>query len=477
MTEQPGPSGATIARSDHGLSERRTLYAAVWRWHFYAGVYVAPFLVLLPLTGLVMLAAQPLERWQLGGLLTNAPGERQASHQARLEAAQAAIPGGAVVRYQPGRTRADVTRVTVSVAGQPHTVFVDAGTAWVRGVVEDGRLLPVIANRLHATLLLGDLGDRLIEVAASLGMLLLASGAYLWLPQSTALWRPLRIGRETPRAVWRDLHKATGALLLPALAFYLLSGLAWTGVWGGKLVQAWSTLGAARAAPGAAAEHVHGSSRRAQGALNAGATSVVPWNLEQARLPSSAVPGASAARQPIQLDEAIAIARREGMGERFWVGLPAGDDGVYTIAQTAMNGDVTDPTRELVIHVDRYSGAVVGRASWNDYDLLARAMAAGVPLHQGSLGAWSLAGAGAVCLATLTLSVSGIVMWWLRRPTRVFRLAAPPRAKLGHVPLALGATVVLLGVLFPLAGATLIAVVLLEWAVVRHVSALRRLLS
>ena len=35
------------------LSSR--FYAAAWRWHFYAGLFVAPFLVMLALTGLVML--------------------------------------------------------------------------------------------------------------------------------------------------------------------------------------------------------------------------------------------------------------------------------------------------------------------------------------------------------------------------------------------------------------------------------------
>ena len=30
------------------------LYFAVWRWHFYAGLYVIPFLIMLAITGIVM---------------------------------------------------------------------------------------------------------------------------------------------------------------------------------------------------------------------------------------------------------------------------------------------------------------------------------------------------------------------------------------------------------------------------------------
>jgi uncharacterized iron-regulated membrane protein len=459
----------TTVEAGEGSSKRQKLHAAVWRWHFYAGIFVAPFLVMLPLTGLVMLAAGPLERWQLGPMLRNTPGDGAATHQARLDAARAAIRGGIAVRYLPGRTSAEATRVTVTVAGEPYSVFVDAGTARVRGVVQDSRLLHEVAHRIHGTLLMGDWGDRVVEVAASLGILLIVSGIYLWLPRSGGFRRAWRIGRETPRIAWRDLHKATGAALAPMLGFYLVSGLAWTGVWGEKFVQAWSTLSAAQATP-------RGSASRTHGALDAGTTRVVPWNLEQAPMPTSAANG-RVLGEGVTLDDAVAVARREGIGARFWVGLPDDERGVYTIAQTALNGDVTDPTRELLVHVDRYSGAVVGRTGWNDYDRVARAMAAGIPLHMGSLGGWNLVGAAAVCLATAMLGISGLVTWWLRRPARAFRLAAPPLPARVDVPLATWATAAILGILFPLAGATLVAVALLDWAVVSRVSVLKRALS
>ncbi|MFN8096448.1 MAG: PepSY domain-containing protein [Vicinamibacteria bacterium] len=468
---QNSRDGGDVGRLAQAAGQRRALYAAVWRWHFYAGIFVAPFLLLLPLTGLVMLAAGPIERWQLGGMMSNRPGgSLAATHQARLEAARAALPGAVVVRYQPGRTAADATRVTLSARGGPHSVFVDAGTGLVLGAVKDSRLLPTIAQALHGSLLLGAFGDGLVEVAASLGMLLLVSGLYLWFPQGTGFWLSLRVGRENRRVAWRDLHKATGAVLSPALAFYLLSGLAWTQVWGGELVQGWSTLGAARAARRGAGEHKHG-------ALNVGPGRVVPWSLEQTPLPAPASVGERARATPVSLDAVIAAAQREGIGDRFFVGRPEGADGVWTVAQTAMNADVTDPRRELLVHVDAYSGEVIGRAGWDDYGLVARGMSAGVPMHMGALGGLNLAGAAGVSLATLLLGLSGLVTWWLRRPARAFRLAAPPRPALARVPAATWITAVVLGVVFPLAGATLVAVALLDWALVRRLPALGRALS
>ena len=448
------------------VQERKVLYAAVWRWHFYAGLYVAPFLILLALTGLVMLAEGPIERWQLGALLVNTPGGTATSHQARLDAARSAFPNAAFVRYQPGRDNAEATRVTVTIDDRPHTIFVDASTGQVRGIVDDGHRIGVAANLLHGTLLLGAWGDRLIEIAASLGILLLVSGVYLWFPKGTPFWQSFRMTGGSRRLAWRDFHKTTGAILAPVLALQLISGLAWTDVWGGQFVQAWNTLLATTAAPGQSAAHHE--------TLNAGSSKVVPWNLEQTPLPSSSP---QVGHDGVTIDAAIAAAQREGIGQRFFVGVPSGVDGIWTIAQTGLNKDITDPTQELTVHVDQHTGNVVGRGGWNEYSPMARALASGIPLHMGSLGSWNLVGASLVCLSVIALSLSGLVMWWLRRPARGWRLAAPPRPDPARVPLVTWATAAILSVLFPLAGATLVAVAILDWTLVRRVPALRQLLD
>jgi uncharacterized iron-regulated membrane protein len=448
------------------VHERKVLHAAVWRWHFYAGLYVAPFLMLLAITGLVMLAKEPIERWQFGALLTNTSGGSPTLHQARLDAARSAFPNATIVRYQPGRDSSEVTRVTVTIDGRPHTVFVDASTGQIRGIVDDGHRIGVVAGLLHGTLLMGPWGDRLIEIAASLGILLIVSGVYLWFPKRTPFWQSIRMSGGG-RLAWRNLHKTTGVVLAPVLAFYLLSGLVWTDVWGEQFVQAWSTLRAAKAPPGESAAHTHET-------LNAGSGKVVPWNLEQTPLPPSS---AHAGHDRITLDAAIAVAQREGIGQRFWVGVPGGIDGIWTIAQTAMNDDITDPTQELTVHVDQYTAAVVGRGGWNDYTLMARAVAAGIPLHTGSLGWWNLLGASVVCLSVIALSLSGLVMWWLRRPARGWQLAAPPRPDPARVPLVTWAAALVLGVMFPLGGAAIVGVAVLDWTLVRRVALIRQLLN
>lgn len=458
----------------HDVHERKSLYAAVWRWHFYAGLYVAPFLMVLALTGFVMLARDPIERWQLGALQTSSAGA-PASHQAQLDAVRAAVPDAVLVRYQPGRNRREATRVAATIGDRPQTVFVDANTAQVRGTMDDGRRIGMVAEKIHGTLLIGTFGDRLIEIGASLGVLLIVSGLYMWFPRrGVPFVHAFRISSGSRRLAWRDVHKVTGAVLAPVLAFYLISGLAWTGIWGERYVQAWSTLALTTAPPADAATAVSDATPHTHDALNAGSSKVVPWNLEQTPMPSAS---SHAGHERITLDAAIAVAHEAGIGQRFWVGLPTGENGVWTVAQTAMNGDITDPTQELTVHVDPHTGAVVGRAGWREYAPTAKAMAAGIPLHEGMLGWWNLAATSLVCAAVMALSVSGVVMWWLRRPARGWRLAAPPRSELARVPAVTWVTAAILSVLFPLAGITIFGIAVLDWVLVRRVAALRQLLN
>ncbi|MNY68561.1 hypothetical protein D3C86_2063470 [compost metagenome] len=73
-----------------------------------------------------------------------------------------------------------------------------------------------------------------------------------------------------------------------------------------------------------------------------------------------------------------------------------------------------------------------------------------------------------ICLMILLSAVSGVVMWWKRRPQGSF--GVPP---LRHdLPKWKTAIVIMLGlgVAFPLVGASLLAVWLLDWGVLSRFS-------
>ena len=40
------------------------LYRTIWRWHFYAGLFVLPFIMVLSLTGSIYLFKPQIDRWE-----------------------------------------------------------------------------------------------------------------------------------------------------------------------------------------------------------------------------------------------------------------------------------------------------------------------------------------------------------------------------------------------------------------------------
>ena len=115
--------------------------------------------------------------------------------------------------------------------------------------------------------------------------------------------------------------------------------------------------------------------------------------------------------------------------------------------------------------------------SFADYSPMAQFMAVGIALHQGDLGLWSAWLNVVFCLAVVFVCVSGVVMWWKRRPVRAGRLVAP-MAPADAALWKSGAVVMLLvAVAFPLSGAVLVGVLLLDALLLTRLPALKRRLS
>lgn len=447
-------------------------YYLAWRWHFYAGLYVAPFLIMLATTGLIMLWISMLAG--VGGdRVTVTPGTTPMAVSALQSAAEATVPGdGPATQYVEPRDAGHgaVFAVngadgSVGVVINPYTAEVLKTFAWRAGWYD-------FATDIHGSLLLGTFGDRLIEIAASLGVVLVVSGLYLHWPRKGA-----QHGFAVPRlaargrSLWRSIHGVTGLWVSLILMAFLVSGLSWAGIWGDRMVQAWSTFPAQKwdAVPLSDATHA---------SMNHGAAKEVPWGLEKTPMPASgSLAGAAAIDGPVEIDSVVAFARSLGMVDRFQINLPSGATGVWTISHDSMSNDGPNPAADRTIHIDRHTGNVLADVRYADYSAYAKAMAWGIALHEGDMGAWNVALNTLFCLAILLMSVSGLVMWWKRRPQGAGRLAAPPRPR--DLPLWKGAVAILvvLGVMFPLAGLTLLAVVVLDATLLRLMPGLKRALS
>lgn len=445
------------------------LYFAAWRWHFYAGLYVIPFMLMLAITGLIMLWVSSVTELN-GERATIAPGTTLLPVSALQTAAEAAVPGATATQYiapmGPDRVAAFALaagETTTGVTLNPYTGEVVETFPWRAGWYD-------FASDIHGTLLIGDTGDWLIEVAASLALLLTVTGIYLHWPRNGTTWgKALTIQRSQGRAFWKSLHGAIGLWISAILIVFLISGLSWAGLWGAKFVQAWNTFPAEKwEAPLSDATHA---------SMNHGAEKEVPWTLEQTPLPlSGSLAGTTAITGPVTIDTVAGFAGTLGFDRRFQLNLPAGNTGVWTISHDSMSNDGPNPAADRTIHIDQYTGNVLADVRYADYSVYAKAMAWGIAFHEGDLGAWNLALNTVFCLSLILVSVSGLVLWLKRRPSAA-RLGAPPRP--ADIPYAKGALLITLGLslAFPMLGLTLLAVILLDLLVLSAVPPLKRLVS
>lgn len=446
-------------------------YFIAWRWHFYAGLYVIPFLLMLATTGLIMLWVS----WSAGvggERIAVTPQAETLAVSSLQSAAVSAVPGGTVVQYMEPLA-ADRVAVFVVAAGEdktgvalnPYTAEVLHTFPWRAGWYD-------FINKIHGTLLLGTFGDRMIEIAASLAIVMVASGLYLHWPRNGSTWREAFVPRLSARgrAFWKSLHGVVGFWISLVLVVFLVSGLSWAGIWGERIVQAWNTFPAEKvAAPLSDATHA---------SMNHDGHHEVPWGLEQTPMPESgSLAGAHAIDGEVTVDLVAEFARGLGFVGRFQINLPADAEGVWTISHDSMSNDGPNPSADRTIHIDQYTGNVLADVRFADYSPYAKAMAWGIAFHEGDLGVWNLALNTLFCLSVITVTLSGLVMWWKRRPERAGRLAAPPRPR--DLPLWKGAAivVVVLGAIFPLAGAAILAVLLVDATLLRVMPGLKKALS
>ncbi len=438
-----------------------SLHRRVWRWHFFAGLLCLPFIFLLALTGAVYLFNKQIDDVVHADLLL------------RPTATASTLPPGQLVeqalRAEPGVARALIwppdARHTVQVdvqqqGGAVRQVFLDPASGAVLGsLVESERLMPLV-KRIHSLTVAGNAGNALIEIVAGWVIVLVLSGAYLWWPRG----RKTGVLRIRPQASgrvwWRDLHAVTGAFAAVVILFLALTGMPWSLVWGAQ-VNGWLTsqglgtpVGVWFGAP--------------KSNVPMSTLGQVSWSLEQQAMPASTPPAhhghdaaahaAPAQQGAIGIDRAAAAFSAAGLQGGYRLVLPNGLDGVYSA--------VRQRSADLglrVIHLDQYSGRVLQDIGPQDVGAVARLTDWGISVHQGleyGLPNQLLMLAG--CLALMLLCVSGVVLWWKRRPAG--RLAAPPRKDGDRLALGVIVIAVCLGLVFPLLGASMLAAALVDAA-------------
>jgi len=437
-----------------------SFYNLAWRWHFYAGLFVAPFMIMLSLTGIIYLFKPQLDNLMYSDLLHVTPSHHQLSAEQLQQRVLSHFPQAAVSKYFPPLNAEGSAQFVVQQDGHEVNVFVDPYRGEILGTQDAKFNLQAIARLIHGELMIGTIGDRLVELAAGWGIMLVVSGLYLWWPRGKSpagvLWPRFT---KRGRVLWRDLHAVTGFWGSVFLLFMLLSGMAWTGMWGKQYAELWNTF------PAAMWNDVPKSDRQA-GELNTGKVQTVPWALENTPMPVSTGEHAehmnhgnmhaAPAAPKVSLQQVVNIATERGIEPGYSITQPKTADGVFTVSVFA-----DDPRNDATLHIDQYTGKVLADVRWSDYSTVSKATELSVMLHEGKFFGWlNQLLILLVCLMILLGSISGLVIWWKRRPTG--GLGVPP---LRHdLPRWKAAMVIMFGlaVAFPLVGASLVVVYVVD---------------
>ncbi|UVL14811.1 PepSY domain-containing protein [Pseudomonas atacamensis] len=441
-------------------------YNLAWRWHFYAGLFVAPFMVMLALTGIIYLFKPQLDLLMYSSLLEVPAGHHTVPADDLLQRVKAAYPQGQVTQYLPPVNAERSAQFVVKNAGHELNVFVDPYHGDILGEQDAKQNLQAIARAIHGELMIGTVGDRLIEMAAGWGVVLVVSGLFLWWPRGQAagiLWPRLS---SRGRLLWRDLHAVTGFWGATLLLVMLLSGMTWTGFWGKQYAQVWNVF------PAAMWDNVPTSDIEAR-SLNSATRQTVPWAMENTPMPMSGDHAehmnhgnahAGPAAPEVSLQDVQNIASERKVEPGYSITLPTTATGVFTIAVFA-----DDPRNDATLHIDQYTGKVLADVRFEHYGTVARATEIGVMLHEGKMfGTFNQIVVLLICLMILLSAVSGVVIWWKRRPEGKFGVP-PLRHDLPTWKTGV-AIMLVLAVVFPLVGASLLFVWLLDRFVLPRVA-------
>ena len=445
------------------------VYRAVWRWHFYAGLLVLPFLIWLAVTGGLFVFKDTIDDVFHRELRFASTSTQPLQPSSQLIAAALNAHPGSFVKYTGPATPGRTAEVGIATAQGRLLVYVDPKEGTVRGALPEGGSVAWTIRKLHSLKYFGSIARGAIEIAAGWAILLVLTGLYLWWPRGRTQGVVSVRGTPTQRVFWRDLHAVTGLFVGAALLFLAITGMPWSVFWGAKANEL--ANGHNFGYPAGVRVQVPMSQAR----LSDHTTTA--WSLQQAQIPQSgpapadqdahaghaghaaampASPAPTPADGALGWDAAIAIFDRLGIAQGYTVQPPKGPTGVYSASLYPHDLD-----QQRVIHIDQYSGLPLVDMRYQDYGPLGRWLEWGINVHLGQeFGVLNQVVLVMACLAIVLLCVSAGTMWWKRRPAKGW--GVPPQPQDARSLWGVTALLAVGGVLFPLVGASFLVIALLD---------------
>ncbi|WP_344928840.1 PepSY domain-containing protein [Aquimarina addita] len=408
------------------MQKNQKLNKWLWKWHFIAGMVSLPFILILSITGIIYLFKAdyeaPKQKDVKEVIVQGTPISLQ--EQWKIAKTHATKKPNAVII--PTATN-QATEFVSGRFGGKSSLYVNPYTGEVSGVITPKDSVMFTVRKLHGELLLGGFGTKIVELIACWMIVLILTGIYVWWPgrgwQLKGFFIP-RTGVDK-RTFYRDLHSITGFWVSILLMMILAGGLPWTDVFGSNF----KTL---------------------QKVTNTGYPST--WDARKLQSNTTEAP-----QDFISLDQMMVKATSLNLSGDVAITFPKGPNGVYSVSNT----NPMDLASQKKVHFDAYTGKQLLANHWDDVGILMQGRMWFMAFHQGEFGTWNWVLMLLTSIALTVMSIAAIVSYVLRKKPKKWGVPKVPASfKVGYGIVVL---LIILSVVFPLFGGSLIIIIGVEY--------------
>ncbi|MCG3402027.1 PepSY domain-containing protein [Staphylococcus massiliensis] len=422
------------------------------RLHIYAAFFIAPLLITLTISGIGYLYFQDVEKQIYHEALFE--DSHQSSEQSMKDAVKEIehkYQGYQIDKVMILDNRYN-DRVEISNQdGDTKYVFLDKD----HQIVTDQNARWTYANIMrdfHSSLLTRNtVLNYLVELTACWTIFMIVSGLYMLFKK--------RIHKQNAKALkFQKIHALIGMIVAIPVFLLVLTGLPWSAFSGDKihkLSMSSPSLGTTETTVNPPKSDVN----------------EIPWATRSSNEPKSDEhAGHHAKGHPITdgdhqlpIDTIIEKANKNNVTKPYSIVYPTSSDEAYTVAKssnTGITGLDVSPYEETTLYIDQYSGKKLAQVNYNEYGIIDKWFSWGIPLHEGHL----FGIANKIINTIVALMFLGGIFFgfysWIKRVVKGNQ-QMPKRTK-KPMSKAVIVLMVVLGLLMPLFGASLIIILMIE---------------
>lgn len=431
----------------------KNIFNPLQRLHFYAALFITPLLITLTISGIGYLFFQEVEN---NIYKTEFFGDSSVkSHQTLNEAVDEVEDkfDGFYISKVSMMDEPYNNRITLDdMAGNQRYVFLDQNNQIVADQNAKHTYANVVRN-IHSSLFTENTFiNYLVELTACWTIFMILSGTYMLIKKKL-------ISNKNKKLRFQKWHGILGVVIAIPVFVLVLTGLPWSGYMGAKIANVMDNSG---------------ELGQSELAINPPKSDVneIPWATRENKQPTSEGHAAhhgggemprTDIKNQISIDKVATEAKKNGIDKPYSIVYPSNESAAFTVSKgsnTGVTGLDVSPYDEQTLYLDQYNGKDLGKVKYEEYGIIGKWFTWGIPLHEGHLfGVANKVINLLVCIALLTAVGLGLTSWI--KKMRDSNVKVPPRVKKPmSIPLAI--VLIVLGILMPLFGFSLIVVFIIE---------------